>query len=134
MSAWQIEYSTEYQPSPLSYWVHRHIDNEIWSDASLFEPPLPKPIIGKGYPRLRLTFANSDLWFSSPEEVSHFIAVLGQKNMPTSLQLSAKRDTKHGPNSHWLSRLPSKLKPWSKREKITKIAVKALIEYESLYR
>jgi hypothetical protein len=46
--------------------------------------------------------------------------------MPTSTQLARERNVNYGPNGHWLSRLPAKLKPWSKREKIIPLVKEGL--------
>jgi len=40
------------------------------------------------------------------------------KPLPTSRQLSRKRELPVGPNSHWLSRLPVKLKAPKERAKL----------------
>lgn len=132
MKKWRIEYSPEYEPSPLSFWVHKHLDSEVWSYAKKFEPELPSSIPGKGYPRLVVDALGIELRFSSVEEVKHFLEVVRQKNMPTSAQLSQKREASYGPNGHWLSRLPAKLKPWSKREKYIKAVEGGLSELKSL--
>ena len=106
----------------------------MWHHATEFEPSLPKALPTKGYPVLFVDALGVELQFSSIDEVEHFIAVISRKNMPTPLQLAQQRNTKYGPNAHWLSRLPVKLKPWSKREKILPILQSALSELKSLYR
>ena len=45
---------------------------------------------------------------------------MAKKLLPTSIELSTKRTGSKGPNSHWLSRLPAKTKPWKYREKLIK--------------
>ena len=133
MKKWRIEYAGTYRSSPLSFWVHRHLDSEVWHLATEYEPSLPKAVPAKGYPVLFVDALGVELQFSSIDEVEHFIAVISRKNMPTPLQLTQQRNADYGPNAHWLSRLPAKLKPWSKREKILPILQSALNELKSLY-
>lgn len=133
MKKWRIEYSKEYEPSPLSFWVHRHLDNDLWPLASIFDPSLPKAIPLKGFPVLFVDALGIELRFSSIEEVEHFLEVISVKNMPTPLQLTKLRNVNYGPNGHWLSRLPAKLKPWSKREKIIPIIKDGLSQLKAIY-
>ena len=42
MSKFNIVYNKEYQSSPLSFWVHHHIDSEVWENATKYEPELAK--------------------------------------------------------------------------------------------
>jgi hypothetical protein len=133
MRKWRIEYSKEYQPSPLSFWVHRNLDNDLWSLASKFDPSLPNAIPLKGFPVLLVDALGIELRFSSVEEVEHFLDVISAKNMPTPMQLTKKRNVNYGPNGHWLSRLPSKLKPWGKREKIIPIIKEGLGHLKTIY-
>ena len=133
MKKWRIEYSDAFKPSPLSFWVHRNLDGESWLRATRYEPGLPKPVPARGFPILIVDVAGVELRFSSVEEVEHFLAVVGQKNMPTPSRLSRQRHTSHGPNAHWLSRLPAELKPWRKREKLVPIVQSALKELKALY-
>ncbi|WCE31553.1 hypothetical protein [Vibrio sp. SCSIO 43137] len=133
MSKWRIEYHKEFTETPLSYWVHKEQDSDNWWSATQFEPPLPAPVINKGYPRLCINLFGVRVVFSSVNEVEHFLSVISQKNMPTTTQLSRARNSNYGPNGHWLSRLPAKLKPWSRRKKMTSVIEKALQEYRLLW-
>lgn len=133
MKKWRIEYKKEYTPSPLSFWVHRHLDNDVWSQATAYDPGLPKAIPSKGFPVLIVDALGVELQFSSIEEVDHFLEVIGRKTMPTPSQLSKKRHAAAGPNRHWLSRLPAKLRPWRKREKIIPIIQAGLNELKTVY-
>ena len=129
MKKWRIEYRSGFCATPISFWVHKHIDHDIWIYASEFEPPLPKPIPCKGYPFLIVNILGAELVFASIEEVEHFLEVMRQKNLPTTWRLSRQRVDNYGPNSHWLSRLPATLKPWSKRERLLPVVEKALVEF-----
>ncbi len=73
-----------------------------------------------------------ELRFASVAEVEHFLAVIRQKNMPTTQRLSQERSDTCGPNRHWLSRLPSSIKAWSKREKLIVIVENALAEFRQI--
>jgi hypothetical protein len=67
---------------------------------------------------LHVDAADVDLQFSSLAQLDHFIEVMEAKPLPTSRQLSKKRELPVGPNSHWLSRLPAKLKAPKERTKL----------------
>ena len=131
MKKWRIEYRSKYTQTPLSFWVHRNVDHEVWCYASKFEPELPKAIPCKGYPFLIVNALGIELEFASVAEVEHFLEVFSQKNLPTTRRLSRQRTDSYGPNRHWLSRLPSSIKPWSKRERIIAVVKSALTEFKA---
>lgn len=133
MKKWRIEYRDKYTPTPMSFWVHRHLDQEVWIYSEEFEPSLPKPIPCKGYPMLIVNALGIELVFASIEEAEHFLNVISQKNMPTSQQLARQRIDNYGPNTHWLSRLPSGLKPRRKREKIIPLIKAGLDDLKAVY-
>ena len=132
MKKWHIEYNPNYTETPLSFWAHKHVDHEVWCYAKKFEPVLPKAIPCKGFPMLIVNVFGVELEFASVAEVEHFLSVISQKNMPTTQQLSRQRTNNYGPNRHWLSRLPSGIKPWSKRERIIPIVESALNEFKKV--
>jgi hypothetical protein len=132
MKKWRIEYNSSYTQTPLSFWVHKHLDHEVWCCAKEFDPKLPKAIPCKGFPMLIVNALGVELEFSSVPEAEHFLSVIGQKNMPTTQQLSRQRTNNYGPNRHWLSRLPSSIKAWSKRERIIPIVEGALSEFRKI--
>lgn len=121
MKKWEITYHPKFPDTPISFWVYTQIDNPIWLRATLFDPPLPKPVPGKGFARLTVHIFNMDIYFASIEEVDHFLNIFSRKNMPTTQQLSRVRTAMYGPNRHWLSRFPAHLKSWKKREKIVEL-------------
>ncbi|BBM84662.1 hypothetical protein [Candidatus Uabimicrobium amorphum] len=129
----RIEFYPEFKMSPLSFWVHKNLDGEAWIYATKFEPELPPPVPGKGYPMLIVSVLGMEIFFSSVEEIEHFLDVFQQKNMPTSLKLSKLRSENSGPNQHWLSRFPSHLKSWSKRQKIIPVVQQGLQKFKDLY-
>ena len=132
MKKWRIEYRSDYTETPLSFWVHKHVDHEVWRYANEFEPPLPKAIPGKGYPFLIVNAFGLDLEFASVAEVEHFLTVIRQKNMPTTQQLSRQRTNNYGPNRHWLSRLPAGIKAWSKRKRMIPVLERALEAFKAV--
>ena len=134
MSKWRIEYRPKYQNTPMSFWVHKNLDGEAWIRSKEFDPPLPEAIPVKGFPYLVVDAMGTDLEFASIEEAEHFLYVISQKNMPTTRQLSRLRTEAKGPNSHWLSRLPADLKPWSKRQKIIPIMEAGIRALKDVYR
>jgi len=72
----------------------------------------------KGFLFLHIDVADVDLQFSSLAQLDHFIEVMETKPLPTCRQLSRKRASLVGPNSHWLSRLPATLKAPRERERL----------------
>lgn len=136
MSRWKIDYYAERQFSPLSYWVHAGIGEKDrhYVQCSQYDPPFPAKDPLKGFPFLIVSVSGFAFEFASLPELDHCIDILGQKNLSSTAALVAKRGGGYGLNSHWLSRLPAKLKPWSKREKIVEALqkVKAEIEYKKI--
>ncbi len=106
MSArYHFSYQPDWRAAPVAFWVHRPVDG---SDA--FDPPAPRAIPQKGFAFLHVEFDATELWFSAPAQLDHFIDVLSKKPLPTSRALSSARGSRVGPNDHWLSRLPARLK------------------------
>lgn len=112
--AW-IEYGERWQPSTLSFWVHRSADEESVDDPTEYLAPPPGPVPGKGYARFRVEFNGFIFRFSSLEEMDVCIATLGQKLLPPSARQSRARGVSAG--QHWLNQMPAKTKPWRYREK-----------------
>jgi hypothetical protein len=113
-----VIYLPAYEATPLSFWAHRHLDADAWVNAKQFDPPLPGPVPGQGWAQLVVEFDGITLRFSSSAELNHFIDVLSRNPLPTTKRLSELRGTTLGPNSHWLSRLPSRAKPRDFRERL----------------
>ena len=124
-----ILYHSTFTATPLSFWVHWNLDAEIWSEATKFDPPLPKPVPGKGWPMLSVEFDGLELYFASAQELHHFLHVISQNPLPTSSQLSKARGTTFGPNRHWLSRLPAEAKSHKTRKALFEWLVKIAPEF-----
>ncbi|MDD5393190.1 MAG: hypothetical protein PHE17_09245 [Thiothrix sp.] len=133
MKKYEITFSTLYPETPLTFWVHVPKVKGAAFDVNNYEPPLSRLVGGKGFPVLRLYFLGIELRFSSLHEISHFTDVLDQKNLPTSISLSLKRNAGVGPNGHWLSRLPAKLKPWKQRVKLVQLLKLAKADFASVF-
>ncbi|GAA6186874.1 hypothetical protein [Aliiglaciecola sp. NS0011-25] len=129
MNKWRIEYNANYTKTPLSFWEHKDLDHEVRAYAKEFDPKLPRAIPCRGFPMLIVDVLGVQLIFASVAEVEHFLFVIGQKNMPTTQQLSRQRINNYGTNRHWLRRLPSSIKAWSKRKRIIPIVEKGLHEF-----
>lgn len=110
-------FEQDWRKAPLAFWVHR--PDPASKTACL--PPVPRPVLHRGYLFLHVEFAGIDLVFSAPPQLDHFIEVLSAKPMPTSRQLALKRGAPVGPNSHWLSRLPAKLKAPRERSRLVNV-------------
>ena len=107
---YRFEYIADWRQAPMAYWVHIEQGDKHWLVADIFDPPPPRPISGKGYPVLCVEVRDVVLYFSSPAQLRVFVETLSMKPLPSPRRLSALRGTGHGPNSHWLSRLPAWLK------------------------
>jgi hypothetical protein len=129
MKKYEITFKAIYPETPLTFWVHVKKSESGSFDINNFEPPLSKVIGGKGFPELNVNFLGVELRFSSLHEVSHFISVMEKRNLPTTISLSLKRNSGVGPNGHWLSRLPSCLKPWKQRVQLVKLLKTAKAEF-----
>jgi len=113
--AW-IEYREAWQDSPMSYWVHVEADGKPYYEAESFDPPRPGPVPGRGYPRLFVECDGFTFEFSSLAELEECARVLARKALPSTSRACAVRSGGAGPNRHWLSRLPSHVKPWRYRQ------------------
>jgi hypothetical protein len=129
----RLEFKEEYSETPVSYWAHKEIEEGYWQDSLKHNPPLPIAIPCKGFPVLIVETQGIELEFASVPEMEHFLEVISQKNMPTTNQLARARGLTGGANRHWLSRLPAKLKPWNKREKLIPFIKKGISELSAVY-
>lgn len=130
----EIRYAKRaFASSPLTGWVHRPVGDTEFPIGSapdqVFDPPLPKPVGGKGWPKLFLHIDGVELQFSSTAEIHHFIEIMSQNPMPNIRKMYGSSH-----NRHWLSRLPKKAKSQKHRTKTINYLLKVLPEYESLMR
>jgi hypothetical protein len=102
--------------SPLTPWVHTGVDGPYFK-ATVFDPPLPSPVHGKGYPVWCVEHRGRTIHFISQEEIAHAIDILGRKILPVTRDLGKPH---RAVNSHWLSRLHSCWKPWKVRRELVR--------------
>lgn len=124
-----VEYGDAWAAGPLSFWVHVEVDGRPWNRAARFDPPLPGPVPGRGYARFYAEVEGFTFYFASLEEVRACIRVLGQRVLPTTVREASERRGGVGPNPHWLSRLPSRLLPWRRRQKIVRYLKEAYADF-----
>lgn len=120
LNCW-IEYAEDWRWMPMAKWVHVAQDGKNYSEAERFLPEAPVKVPHKGYPILCVLINGVTLAFSSFEQVEECARVLSMKNMPTTRQLSEYRGNGEGPNTHWLSRLPHKIKSARARPGVVKV-------------
>ncbi len=77
----RIEYRPERVLTPITPWVHKGVDASYYK-ATVFDPPMPGTIHGKGYPVWFIDHRGRSLVFASPEEIAHVIDILGRKILP----------------------------------------------------
>ena len=112
----RMEYREKPGMSPLTPWVHKAVDGPYWK-ATVFDPPLPSPVHGKGYPVWFVDHRGRSLVFISRDEIEHAIDVLSRKILPSSRELGRPY---MAVNSHWLSRLHASFKPWKVRQELVR--------------
>lgn len=103
-AAFHFTFEPDWRTAPLAFWGH-----VPGAAAGLRRSP-PQPLPHQGYAVLHIVFDQYALRFSSPAQLEHCIAVLAAHPLPTTRKLSRAHASGAGPNGHWLSRLPAKLK------------------------
>lgn len=127
MKKYWIEYSDTWKNVPMAYWVHKEIDSLNWYNAEEFLPLAPVKGINEKYEIYNVEIDGFTFIFSSKEQIEECINVFSKKLLPTTIELSKNRTNNHGPNSHWLSRLPEYVKNWKYRQKVVKYLKKLTI-------
>lgn len=117
----RVDYRPERWISPVTPWVHKGVDASYWK-ATVFDPPMPPRVHGKGYPCWVLEHRGRELVFASPQEIDHVVDILGRKILPVTRDLGKPF---RAVNSHWLSRLHTSFKPWKVRQELVKELRKA---------
>jgi len=130
MKKYEVGYSRYWHNYPIAYWVHIEKDNKPWRDSVEYSPPSPKKDYNGIYKIYKIEINGFTFVFFSIDQLEHCIEILSMKLLPATITLSEKRPGNMGPNSHWLSRLPAKVKPWSYREKAVKYLKKVREELE----
>ena len=120
-----VEFTEDWSPGPMTFWVHV----PSTSDPSVFKPPAPLWIPGKGFP---VYFAEVDgftFQFASLDELRVCVSVLGKKLLPNTLKLAKAQGG--DPDQHWLRLMPDATKPYRYRQKAVKYLVRALKDFEN---
>lgn len=112
-----MEICDDWRYSPLAFWTHVNQDGN-WHNATHYQPPAPLPGEGGKYKKLVIELFATEFEFTSAAQVEHFIAILSSKVLPSTIKATNERKAPIGPNCHWLSRFPSKLKSFKKRAEI----------------
>jgi hypothetical protein len=97
---------------PITFWVHRPTDNEVWAKATRFDPPLP-PEGPDGYPHYVVEHLGHEVWFASLAEVLHAEEVLSREPLPSGSELareSQRRTLRVGDHGH--ARHDTHVRPW----------------------
>ena len=126
-----IEYAESRPHTPMRGWVHRRVRIQTRSKDTELTPPLPDPVIGKGYPTFMVEIDGFTFKFASLEEIRVCIGTLEQKHLPRYRGLSRVITRKPRPNRHWLNQLPGEVLRWRYREKAVRYLRKALGEFET---
>lgn len=115
-----IEYVADWRDEAMAYWVHVEQGHGGWRDAAVFDPPAPRMVPHHGYPVLCVESQGMVFRFSSVAQLVECKRVLSLTPLPTSSRLSVIRSGVNGagPNSHWLSRLPGRVKAARKRHHV----------------
>jgi hypothetical protein len=137
MKRFWIEYRASYEPGPMSFWVHVQPEAQHWTpeggpaeaNRTDYDPPLPAPVPGKGFPLYHVEVDGCVFVFASLAELDELLRVFSLKAMPTPLQLSRRRGENLGPNKHWLSRLPASATSYRYRQKAVKFMEKAKAQF-----
>ena len=119
----ELSYHREFPFTPLSYWAGQHINGWVnkqtvsgqWRSPTYGETPFATQ--RKLWCRLEVQFRGVTLFFATPQELDHFLAIMQQKHLPSGPSLVQGRRMGR-PNNHWLSRLPAKAKSWKFRNAI----------------
>jgi hypothetical protein len=122
-----ITYNELWRPGPMSYWVHIEADGKPYYYAKVFEPPLPRPVPGKGYPYYHVEIDDFTFEFASLEEIDVCISTLSQKHLPSTDKQTDERRT--GPDKHWLNKLPAGVHAWRYRSKAVDYLRKARADF-----
>ena len=115
-----IEHVPDWRDEPMSYWVHVEQPNFSWRESDSYDPPAPTPEGRKGFAVLCVESQGFVFRFSSAHQLAACIDVLDRKPLPTTRRLSTDRGTSLGPNSHWLSRLPGRVKSPKARQRVVR--------------
>lgn len=135
----ELSYHRDFPRTPMTRWIRHQFYG--WQPRQTKSGQWMRPTWGqtpfstqrKLWCRLEVHFRGVTLFFTTPLELDHFIAIMQQKHLPSGPSLVPGRRIGR-PNNHWLSRLPAKAKPWKFRKAVcaflnTKREVKKFREF-----
>ncbi len=128
MKRYYVTYTAGWEPSPLGYWIHSPVRENMRGPIISYEKPLPRPVLDKGYPHYHVEVDGFTFEFASLDELDACAELLSRKHLPSTYHLT--RDSRSGPGSHWLSKLPGSVKSWRYREKATEYMRRARRDFE----
>lgn len=119
----KLTYHEEFPATPVSGWAGASWRAWIKQSSDSGQPKRPKQIAHpflsqrKLWCLLHLQFDGVGLRFATPREIDHVVDVLSKNPLPSGHSLVP--GVRLGrPNSHWLSRLPSKAKSLKFRKRL----------------
>ncbi|MEM7309291.1 MAG: hypothetical protein AAF682_21585 [Planctomycetota bacterium] len=116
MARFRIKMVPARKTGPLTFWVHRPLDHEVWAKATTFDPELP-PKAEDGWPLYIAEHLGHEVWFASPEELEHAIEVLQREVLPSPEQLAAEAGHADRAYMHWIATFPARLKAGDERRR-----------------
>jgi hypothetical protein len=108
-------------PGPLTYWVHRPQDSEVWAKATRFDPPLPPAGSDGTFPHYVIEHLGHEVWFASLAEVRHAEEVLGRDTLPSGAELAAEAGCPERGYMHWVETFPARLKAADERRVLVRL-------------
>ncbi len=102
----RIVYTPTWRHGPMTHWVHLPTDGLPWTDAQVFDPPVPQPVPSRGFPAFVVEVDGAVLYFSSLAELRVCLETLSRRVLPSNPRLTRLRGSGYGPSNHWLNRLP----------------------------
>jgi len=130
MKRYHVEYTDQWKWGPMTWWVHAPLDGKPDHESDLREPPMPKPVPGRGFPYYHVEVDGFTFPFASLDEWDVCVSTLSQKHLPSTEREVRARGTIGCPVWNWLDTLPAEVKSWRYREKAVKFLVKRRQELE----
>ena len=131
MARTRITFVPERKTGPLTFWVHRPLDNEVWIKATRFEPELPPANGERGFPLYIIEHQGHETLFASTDELRHAIDVLGRDRLPSPEELAADAGVPDRAYMHWVATFPARLKAENERQAFVALLAELLEKIEA---
>lgn len=114
-------------------WKIERMQNGEWARPVQIVHPFMSSV--KLWCLLQVEFQGVELRFATPAELDHVCDILLRNPMPSGRSLVPECAVGR-PNGHWLSRLPSKAKPWRFRQALLTYLARAkpVAEFRAFYK